>query len=94
MDSRGYRWDCANGRTLGHTKSLSTFDSHCIVAHFGDAKDTLYLGNKRRELLRKQRIVLGGLDEVQQLLPDEIFQRIAKSKTLLYALGGCALFNP
>jgi hypothetical protein len=27
--------------------------------------------------------VLGGLDEAQQFLPDEIFQRIAKSKTPL-----------
>jgi hypothetical protein len=38
--------------------------------------------------------VLGGLNEAQQFLPHEIFQRIAKSKTLLYALCGCALFNP
>jgi hypothetical protein len=56
---------------------------HCIIAHFGDVKDPLYFGKQRRELLRKQRIVLGGLDEAQQLLLYEIFQRIAKSKTLL-----------
>jgi hypothetical protein len=42
---------------------------HCIIAHFGDVKDPLYFGKERRELLRKQRIVLGGLDEVQQTSP-------------------------
>jgi hypothetical protein len=39
-------------------------------------------------------MVLGGLDEVQQFLAHQIFQRVVKSKMLLYALRGFALFNP
>ena len=46
----------------GTLKSLSTFHSQCII-DFGDVKDSLYFGKERGELLRKQRIVLGGLDE-------------------------------
>jgi hypothetical protein len=39
-------------------------------------------------------VVLGGLDEVPQFLTHQIFQRIAKSKPLLYTLRSFALFNP
>jgi hypothetical protein len=39
-------------------------------------------------------MVLGSLDEVQQLFAHQIFQRIAKPKLLLYAQRGFALFNP
>lgn len=94
MDSCGYRRDCANGRTLGHTEPLGTFESHCIVADLVDAKDLLYFGNEGWEFLGKKRIVLGGIGEAQQFLPYEILQRIAKPKMLLYAPCSCALFNP
>jgi hypothetical protein len=47
-----------------------------------------------RQFLRKLRMALGGLDEVQQFLAHQIFQRIAKSKPLLYTLRCFALFNP
>jgi hypothetical protein len=43
--------------------------------------------------LRKLTVVLGGLDEVQQLFAHQIFQRVAKSKPLLYKLRCFALFN-
>jgi hypothetical protein len=94
MDLSGYRRDCANSRTLGYTKPLGTFDCDCIIADLVDAKDPLYFSNEGREFLRKKRIVLGGVDEAQQFLPYEIFQRIAETKTGPYALCGCTLFNP
>jgi len=39
-------------------------------------------------------VVLGGLDEVQQLPIHQIFQRVAKSRPLLYAQRGFALLIP
>jgi hypothetical protein len=38
-------------------------------------------------------VALSGLDEVQQFLAHQIFQRVAKSKALLYAQRSFALFN-
>ena len=65
-----------------------------IVADFGEAEHAVNFGNGIGHFLRKLRMTLSGFDEVQQLLAHQIFQRIAKSKLLLDAQRGFALFNP
>jgi hypothetical protein len=57
-------------------------------------KTRLISATKYGSSWRKIGVVLGGLGEVQQLFAQQIFQRVAKSKPLLYALRGFALFNP
>jgi hypothetical protein len=67
---------------------------HCVVADLSEAEHAFNFGYETGQLLRKLRMVLGDLDEVQQLLAHQIFQRVAKSKLLLYAQRSFALFNP
>jgi hypothetical protein len=80
------RWGC--------TKRLGPLDVHSVVADFGEAEQAFNFGDKIRQFLCKLRVVHGGLDEVQQFLAHQIFQRVAKSKLLLYAQRGFASFNP
>jgi len=67
---------------------------HGVVADFGETEHAFNSGDETWQFLRKLRMVPGGLHEVQQLFAHQIFQRIAKSKLLLYAQRGFTLFNP
>ena len=58
---------------------------HGVVADFGEAEYAFNSGDEPWQFLRKLRMVLSSLDEVQQLFAHQIFQRVAKSKLLLYA---------
>jgi hypothetical protein len=79
---------CVQARTTKATHLKSRAGRSLSTQH------AFILGYEIRQFLRKLRVVLGGLDEVPQFLGHQIFQRVAKSKMLLYALRGFALFNP
>lgn len=65
-----------------------------VVADFGEAEDTFNLGDEKRQFLSKLGVVPGVLNKVQQLFAYQIFQRVAKSETPLYALCGFTLGDP
>jgi len=55
---------------------------------------TFNLGHEIWQFLGEFGVVPGGLNKVQQLFAHQIFQRVAKSETLLYVLRGFALRIP
>ena len=53
---------------MGCTKRRGPLDMHGVVADFGEAEHAFNSGDEIWQLLRKLRMVLSSLDEVQQLL--------------------------
>jgi hypothetical protein len=67
---------------------------HRVVADLGQAEHAFNLGPRNMAVPPQIRVVPGGVNEVQKLFAHQIFQRVAKSEALLYALRGFALCNP
>jgi hypothetical protein len=65
-----------------------------VIADFGEAEDAFNLDDESRQFLGKLGVVCGSVNTVQQLFAHQLFQRVAKSETLLYALCGFALGDP
>ena len=58
---------------------------HHVVTDFVEAEHAFDFANKIRQFLSKFGILLGSLNEAQQFLSDQIFQRVANPEGIYYA---------
>ena len=66
---------------------------HHVVTDFVEAEHAFDFANKIGQFMSKFRILLSSLNEAQQFLPDQIFQRVANPEEIYYAPRGLASFN-
>jgi len=69
---------------------------HRVVADLGEAEHAFNLGHERWQFLLKLRMVLGGLDEVQQLFAHQISSALLSPKRCFIrcAASHCAIHPP